>query len=79
MTDQIEIDEIAAEDLDKSQLLEIVEQMGNRLLNDYDNDLRHKALELALAHAELVAEFEGVTAAAIVETAQTFLAFLKGE
>lgn len=79
MTDQTEAHYIAAEDLDKDQLFEIVSQMGERLIEDYDTDLRLKALDKALSYEAIYHKERIDSSKATVEVAKAFLAFLKGE
>jgi len=79
MTDQAETHDIAAEDLDKDQLLELLDQMGDRLIKDYDTDLRLKALDRALNYQAIHAKEGRVSTESTRDIAQAFLTFLKGE
>jgi len=78
MTDHID-DEADGKGLDGIKFYNLLEMAAANARSEEDTDLRHKALDLALVQAEFANSYEDVTAAAIVETAQTFLAFLKGE
>ena len=78
MTDKTEDHDINAETFLYERLLELANQMGERLVTDYDADLRLKALDRALNYQEICAK-NNLGTDDTAEMAQIFLAFLKGE
>ena len=79
MTDKTETHDINAEDLNKAQLLEALDQMFDGLQDAVDTDLRLKALDKALSFEAIYHKDRIDSSKATVEIAKAFLAFLKGE
>ncbi len=78
MTDKTKTHDIAAEDLNKDQLLDLLDQMIGDMQGTVDTDLRLKALDRALNYQAICAK-NNLGTDDTVEIAQAFLAFLKGE